>query len=722
MPRAQPLDELTQVVQDLIVLQARASGTQPDPEMRQLMEQTAPAVLASEFRGRATKGSTGFGSRAFVPWFGFDRRDSGLWLVFLFPADRASVCLTLMIDGETYAGDDDAISLAASQARDDLGIESCQLRLGANTRRIGNYESGVISHVELSSSELDSAVFAESIERYLQLLDELADGSEPRNDEESNTEVDELATIEDEDSPATEGATESSTHVNIRPGVSAINAYRYMDTNEWYALGEFVDNSISSWLSNQARLTDPATGKAPLKIAIRFDNVDGGRIRVWDNAAGIDTKDFQRAFRPGDRPDDQDTLSRYGLGMKMASIWFADNWKVTTTAYNEDITRIIEFDVPKIIAANQEIVVPREIPRRGNGHGTEIVLWNLRKVPVGATLGKMKRHIAEMYRGFIRTGNVEIFWNGEPLEYTHPTVLHAPYYEDGPTGDVKVWKKKFTIEVPGSSTISGRAVLFDKGKQSEAGLNLFWRGRLIKGNLEPNYKPSAIFFPGSFRLQRLQVELDLDDFTPTLDKKDFAWNACPLSEDELLSKLKEALNEGDLPMLTQADEYRAKELDPTAKGHANAAAANVREVIEKKAGHVIERIIDSEEVGEDVLPEPARKNYAHTENLLLNVAGRKWRVLIQLSDKPEDRSEWVDITDRPAGASTDDVRRLGIRVSLANPFTVRFGTSRAAMDILIRMAAGVAIAEITAREAGDKSPGAVRRNLNDLLLNVLSET
>jgi len=513
----------------------------------------------------------------------------------------------------------------------------------------------------------------------------------------------------------------SSDELDIRPGVGAIEAYRYMDTNEWYALAELVDNSIASWERNREVLVDPKTGLARLTVSIRFDPTDNGKIKVWDNAAGINAADFQRAFKPGSAPDDKTSLSRYGLGMKMASIWFADSWKVTTTAFNEEVSRIVEFDVPEIIRTNQERVAPIVRPRGSVDHGTEVELWNLRRTPQGSTVGKMKSHLTQIYRGFIRAGEVEILWNGEPLVYQPPTVLVAPHHETGTKGDPVQWTKNFKIPIDGAEPIHGRALLLAKGKGAEAGLNLFWRGRLIKGNLEPQYKPPSLFPRQTFTGQRLLVDVHLDDFQPTFDKKDFAWNSCPITEDKLLKLLKTALKEPPLDMLDQAENYRATELEGSSKDAARQAVAATVETVQRKGAKTIEAQVSATPPEHDPLPEPQREKFAHTESIVLTISGQIWHIMVNLSDLAQDRGDWLDITDMPGKPGSDGSRRLGVRVSLTNPFTLRYGTNRNAMDILIRFAAGLAIAEITAREAGEKSPGAIRRNLNALLLDVLAE-
>ena len=510
-------------------------------------------------------------------------------------------------------------------------------------------------------------------------------------------------------------------HIDIRPGVGAINAYRYMDTNEWFALAELVDNSIASWENNKQHLTDLKTGKARLIVDIRFDPIDRGRIKVWDNAGGINTADFQRAFKPGAAPDEKTSLSRYGLGMKMASIWFADNWKVTTTAFNEEITRIVEFDVPEIIRTERETVEPRQQPRGRAQHGTEVELWNLRRVPQKRTVGKMRDYLTEMYRGFIRSGEVEILWNDEPLVYEPPSILVAPYYKDGSKGEKVKWAKPLVLPVAGGRPIEGRAILFGKGKQAEAGLNLFWRGRLIKGNLDPQYKPAEIFPRQSFINQRLQIDLHLNDFDPTFDKKDFAWNSCPLSEGELLSELKKALKEPPLDILGQAENYRAKEAEPKQRAAAKEAISATVEAVGARGTTTIEEQIEQDPLPDEPLPEPERRSYAGSHSIVLQISGQIWRVKINLSERPQDSSEWLDITGRTGSGASEGSRHLEIRISLNHPFTLQYGTNRNAMDILMRMGAALAIAEITAREAGETAPVAIRRNVNDLLRDVLAD-
>ena len=59
---------------------------------------------------------------------------------------------------------------------------------------------------------------------------------------------------------------------------------------------------------------------------------------------------------------------------------------------------------------------------------------------------------------------------------------------------------------------------------------------------------------------------------------------------------------------------------------------------------------------------------------------------------------------------------------MAHPFMVTFAQTDAAdIEPLLRIAAALAIAEKLARRAGVKSAGTVRRNLNEILREALSQ-
>src|SRR5207249_8593734 len=125
--------------------------------------------------------------------------------------------------------------------------------------------------------------------------------------------------------------------VDIRPGVSILSVLRYLNYKSWFALAEFVDNSLQSYLANERRLHVVDGAGSKLRVDIELDLSGDGKLSVRDNAAGIATSDYSRAFRPAAIPTDTNGLSEFGMGMKSAACWFAPRWSARTSALGEDI-------------------------------------------------------------------------------------------------------------------------------------------------------------------------------------------------------------------------------------------------------------------------------------------------------------------------------------------------------------------------------------------------
>src|SRR5687767_11315195 len=127
----------------------------------------------------------------------------------------------------------------------------------------------------------------------------------------------------------------SSRSVNIRPGVSVLSVLRHLNYKAWFALEEFVDNSLQSFLANRARLQQLHGPDVKCKVSIKLESDAPARLIVRDNAAGIGEADYARAFRPAAIPPNRSGLSEFGMGMKSAACWFAPEWYVRTSALGE---------------------------------------------------------------------------------------------------------------------------------------------------------------------------------------------------------------------------------------------------------------------------------------------------------------------------------------------------------------------------------------------------
>lgn len=232
-------------------------------------------------------------------------------------------------------------------------------------------------------------------------------------------------------------------HVSIRPGVSILSVLRHLNYRPWYAMAEFVDNSLQSFLSFSEELR--AVGTTALTVEIERDD-DGGRLIIRDNAAGIHASDYARAFRPAEIPPDRSGLAEFGMGLKSASCWFAPRWTVRTSALGETVERTVTFDIDRIVRDDLEQLDVSTRSVAPETHYTEIVLTDLFRPVRGRTVGKIKEHLGSIYRVFLRRGILALRFDGDPLSFVEPAVLVAPWFRD-PSSEPRRWRKEIDFDL-----------------------------------------------------------------------------------------------------------------------------------------------------------------------------------------------------------------------------------------------------------------------------------
>ena len=500
--------------------------------------------------------------------------------------------------------------------------------------------------------------------------------------------------------------------VNIVPGVQTLGTFRFYDYTQWQALAEFVDNSISSWQSMQEKIK-AVEGKG-FRLTISIDIENNERLRIVDNAGGIGKEDYSRAFTVAAPPQDLTRMNQFGIGMKVAGCWFANQWQVRTTALHEPVMSTVQFNVPKIVENSLENLPIDQVKANPKEHFTEILLWDLIRFPQGRTKEKIRDHLTNMYRKFIENKSVDIYCFGGKLAVQPFQVLIAPHYRS-PNGQPREWKLPLDFQLSGHR-ITGVAYLLDKMKRSYTALNLFWRDRLIKGNIEPHYRPNELFgAANSFRTGRLYIELDMGTFRPTADRANIDFDATGCSEEELLDEVKTQLSKPGFPLLAQGEGYRIKpEVEPSIMEYVQEELIHVGEEIEARAEKQLEELVATPSAPEyPNFVEPAATN-KWEKTFSLVVAGEKWVVTIEIGDGPVDL-EWVSISEEDRTK-----KRIGIKLGMRHPFNVQYLDDASAAAIL-RLAAALAFAELAARKAGATQPGLVRTNMSEFLRGVLSQ-
>src|SRR5262249_41180429 len=156
--------------------------------------------------------------------------------------------------------------------------------------------------------------------------------------------------------------------VDIRPGVSVLAVLRHLNYTPWFALAEFVDNSVQSFSQNRNLIEQIDGVGTKLRVDVDIDTTAPARLSIKDNAAGIAPQDFPRAFRAAPIPPDRTGLAEFGMGMKSAACWFSPRWTVRTSAIGDPFIRTVHFDIADIVNDDIGELVIKEETAPANTH------------------------------------------------------------------------------------------------------------------------------------------------------------------------------------------------------------------------------------------------------------------------------------------------------------------------------------------------------------------
>jgi hypothetical protein len=503
--------------------------------------------------------------------------------------------------------------------------------------------------------------------------------------------------------------------VNIRPQVTMLSVLKHIEYEMWYALAEFIDNAIDSYLKNENAIKEIEGNDFKLEVKVEINEPEN-KITIRDNAAGISKIDYPRAFRAAEVPPDNSGLSEFGMGMKSAACWFADNWCVTTTALGEEYIKKVFFDMKRIFEDKLEELDVNTKPCNKNYHYTIVELYNVNRMPRRKGVAKVKDHLRSIYREFIRKGVLKLTLNNEELKFDDPKILDVPK-SDEQNGKPILWRKQINFDIEKGLSVHGFVAIREKASTSEAGFALFRRGRVIEGSFDNGFRPDFIFgAPNSYRYQRVFGELHLEGFNVNFTKKGIQWDE---NLDIFLRLLKDDISSKDFPLLQQAEQYRVRATEKEYKAAVKALNETVED-FEKKAPRAVADIVNNV----SAVKAPEKEALTQTEQTLhreFDIRFNKidWKISIELSYDPS-LTELIEVGDSfiKEKISNTSVRQIGIRLSLTHPFMVEFvGVDTNKIEPILRIAAAFGLSEIIARDSY-KNQGEVRRNFNELIANL----
>lgn len=353
---------------------------------------------------------------------------------------------------------------------------------------------------------------------------------------------------------------------------------------------EFIDNSIQSYREKKEVLK-AVNPDYKLRIVIDYD---GNEISIEDNAGGIDEKNFERALKPANRPNNTKGLNEFGLGMKYAAVWISNEWELISTAIGEDQERRVLFDYEKVIKNNLKELPFQKRQADPNEHYTKVLLRKLEKKHVEPWQRKyLIKHLKSIYRNFIRGGNdfyndfkeddIElILFKENHSNWEEYGFLNKPFWKDIKVNNIEdpkdyEWKFKFpwtdipyteevlindkVIKKESSIKVCGFVGILPDGDHKEKnGFVLFRRGRVVEGYDQRIYPidisgRSAREFKhirlyGELHFQNVEISFDKTKLSINREKRDDIFSI-------IANMLKRVNYDGrEFNLINQANEHR----------------------------------------------------------------------------------------------------------------------------------------------------------------------
>jgi len=459
--------------------------------------------------------------------------------------------------------------------------------------------------------------------------------------------------------------------IDIRPKASALRIFRSLTFKPWYALGEFIDNSITSAALNAQNLQASLGPNYSLQVRIKFDQKTNS-LEVSDNAAGIAQSDLARALATSEPPiDTSKGLSLHGVGMKAASFWWGRKLEIETHPLDELCGWTMSIDLAEIGADDSGLIPAIAIPHRGFP-GTIIRvsgLWD--GIPKTRTSGSVQALLPSIYRAFIggpdsnnpSNDNVllRLFYNDQELSYSPPALLKEPFWPspDGPgSGESIFWRDQVRLVLEDGFVIEGWVGLLERMSRNLAGFVLQYRGKGIAGiaagvdidtsdlSLERGaYRPERIFGqPGGYIDQTLVGEFDVSAFGKSITTDSVTWTA--EQESSFVEALTEFLKQPRKDYLSQALNVRRRK-------RTQGAIKSDQVVFTEEVESFEKTIVDGgtshgDEAPNNEVNSPIQLDLGRSLNMTLaDFEGHIHKVTFDFSSDPD--AEFLEVIDQNAG-------------------------------------------------------------------------
>lgn len=322
--------------------------------------------------------------------------------------------------------------------------------------------------------------------------------------------------------------------VNIAPDMAMYSLLISQGYDPANAICEFIDNSIHAFQENKSK------GTLNIKVKYYSNGYQDKDLRnslvIDDDGPGISEEVLKDALKPA-KPPMKKGLSEFGIGMKAASVWFANEWKLETWPISAGKHLKSTFNLEKLLQESKDEIIVTDIEYTGDKTGTVITLSGLRKAIDDDKYNYICRNLGDIYQRFIGQDKSKVtitsYYDDDrrliaPIS-KKPKVLHAPkHVQRGKltltSGKSREWSVNVNMQFE-DHPVKGNIMLREKGSYKSPGLVLFRHNRVICGTGENPYRPIGLFSTSNKAASmRVYGELDLDDHPVSYTKDGFSFD------------------------------------------------------------------------------------------------------------------------------------------------------------------------------------------------------
>jgi hypothetical protein len=329
-------------------------------------------------------------------------------------------------------------------------------------------------------------------------------------------------------------------------------------------------------------------------------------------------------------------------------------------------------------------------------------------------MSKIKKHLASIYRKFIREDELQIIVNDELLSYNDPNILNAPYYKM-PDGNNIEWKKDINFQFGKYKAVGFIGILETMSTNELNGFSLFRRGRVILGSHDEKYRPKTLCGQsGSPRDKRIFGELELEGFNVSFNKSSFQ-DEGDLSE--LMELLNEEITNPDFDLYGQAEAYRLKPKEETKK-----IAKQITSTLKKemKPRELTKRVEDSvkniQNEQEKAVNTEIAENAASlaTHEIPFYFEDKQYTFKVELINEPTFPDLYSLVLKKDG---LFDSSQIECKINLAHSFFIRFDKIKTKEDYqpIVSIIKSLALAEVIAPSQDTRNAGNVRLLFNQFI-------